>query len=180
VSAFDPFTGDTECFRDVRARMTHSNTIRVIAAEPTAALRIAVWAADMMHRADGWTQPTLGGRVGGVTRALNAWFAVKSKVFPRSGWLWLFVAGLAATCGAALRQAGFPGQLAYIGFVSTIGCATEIAVAVLGDGTGDPRRHLFLANVLFDLAVLACANLIIVAGLGGGRAAVWAHLSRRR
>jgi hypothetical protein len=35
-------------------------------------------------------------------------------------------------------------------------------VQVLGDGRADITKHLFLANVLFDLAAIAALNVVVV------------------
>ena len=56
----------------------------------------------------------------------------------------------------------FERQLALIGLVATLACVVDMNVAVLGDGQREIVKHLFLANVLFDLAAIAAVNLVVV------------------
>ena len=56
----------------------------------------------------------------------------------------------------------FAQPLALIGLLATLACFVDMNVQVLGDGRADITKHLFLANVLFDLAAIAALNVVVV------------------
>ncbi len=54
-------------------------------------------------------------------------------------------------------------ELAQVGLLATLTCLVDMTVQVLGDGRADVLKHMFLANVLFDIAVIAALNLGVIA-----------------
>ena len=42
-----------------------------------------------------------------------------------------------------------------MGLPATLATAADLAVALLGDGTHEIIKHLYFANLLFDLALIA-------------------------
>ncbi len=101
----------------------------------------------------------------GYARALNVWSWLKFHCFPTG---YAFVAAIAAYAvafAAALRKERFQGpaaDLSLIGLMATVACVTDACVTICGDGKASLIKHLFLANLLFDVATIA---LLGVAGL---------------
>ncbi len=95
---------------------------------------------------------------------MNLWSVIKTAVFPR-GWFFigtLVLFGLLA--GLAMKQPGFVGALGTLALLLSIASFFEVNVAMLGEGMADLVKHLFLANLSFDLALVAVLGLL-AAGL---------------
>jgi hypothetical protein len=73
----------------------------------------------------------------------------------------LFVMWLAYSA----RQGGVYHDLALVGILACVACACDMAVAILGDGQWELVRHLFLANVLFDVALIATGASLALWGI---------------
>jgi hypothetical protein len=103
----------------------------------------------------------------------NAWGELQVRLFPRGAWLWLALAALAVWSARELasgrRERGGP---ALVVLYSTLACAAEIVVNVLGDGAAGRVRHLVAADLLLSSALLGAAWLALVvrAGRSGARA----------
>jgi hypothetical protein len=86
---------------------------------------------------------------------LNAWSTIKYAAFPTGVALlvvlacfvfWFLISpGLLPSCP----------EISLAGLVATLGCGVDMLVAILGDGKFELIKHLFLANVLFDIAAIA-------------------------
>jgi hypothetical protein len=86
---------------------------------------------------------------------LNVWSWAQFHAFPR-GWLLLgslFLLGTLAISG--LRRAGLEGEASLVVLVAVVACVMEMTVAIVGDGRQELIKHLFLANVLFSIALIA-------------------------
>ena len=83
----------------------------------------------------------------------NLWSRVKYAVFPRGGALVAYLAAIVVlfvlTRGAAEILA-----LRYTALFCSATCASQIAVAVFGDGREEIIKHLYLANVAFDASLI--------------------------
>ena len=106
----------------------------------------------------------------------NVWSSVKFHWFPTGG---TFVFCLAVFAGWFAWNLRAPErtmqEIAAVGLIVTVGCAIDMAVAILGDGCNELIKHLLLANLLFDLAAVAFVAGVAVraqARWGGGRASV--------
>jgi hypothetical protein len=165
-------------------RLSYLKVLRVAWAEPSAMLRMLLFAADKMQdiignevgrlasgdprsghtlavpynvAVDDWWNP-----VSKAVNPMSLWSFVKFYYFPRG---YAFLAALvayAAAFAAILRREGFLGDLAQIGLSTTLACAVDVCVAVCGEGKCGLIKHLFLANLLFDVATIA---LVAVVGL---------------
>jgi hypothetical protein len=90
--------------------------------------------------------------------ALNLWARLKYAAFPRGALLVLILAFFLATFASlSLRARPAGALLARLGLLVTLAIPLDVTVAVLGDGCYELIKHLLLANVLFDLALILFA-----------------------
>lgn len=139
-------------------------TVRVLLREPAIIPKIPALAAERMQI----TQPEGLGNRAADSRGPNrwpaiivAWSALKARAFPRGPALFVALAAYAALCLSRQRRGGLTGDLAFVGIIAAIGCLAAMIVAVLGDGRQELVKHLFVANVAFDVATLAALNVAI-------------------
>ena len=93
---------------------------------------------------------------------LNLWAAVKFRLFPTGYalaftlicFLFWFLWNLK---GNDIKQ-----DLALIGLMSTVACIADMIIAILGDGIVELVRHLFLSNLLFDIALIAFFSSVLL------------------
>jgi hypothetical protein len=93
---------------------------------------------------------------------LNAWSRIKANYFPRGYpllFLLFFWIGLFAWNS---QQPGSRGEAAALGLLASCACIVDMAVAYFGDGRADITKHLFLANLLFDIAILAFIAWLVI------------------
>ena len=102
-----------------------------------------------------WNPPQVGGWA-------NLWSNVKFHVFPTGIPLAFTLAVFAWFCAWRLRAPGTGGDLALVGLLATLASVADLAVAMLGEGRHELIKHLYLANLLFDLAAIACVNGVLV------------------
>jgi hypothetical protein len=168
-------------FLDCRSnRISFCSTLRVARSEPDAMLRMLMFAADNMQdisveevgqraafdprqlpRATPpcdactvrWWDPR-------STEPLNSWSFLKYHAFPTGGALVLTLVVYAAVFLALLRGQGFSAELALVGLMTTLACVADGCVAICGDGKCGLIKHLFLANLLFDIATIALVALL--------------------
>jgi hypothetical protein len=95
------------------------------------------------------------------TMPLNLWAALKFRFFPTGYALLVTLVVFAGWFTLNLRGTDFYQESAIIGLMSTIACTVDMAVAILGEGKADLIKHLFLANVLFDIAAIAFLNMLL-------------------
>ena len=92
----------------------------------------------------------------------NAWSDVKFHCFPTGLPLALTLIGLAAFSAWRLRAPGPGGGLALAGLLCSLATVADLAVAMLGEGRHELIKHLYFANLLFDLAAIAGVNDVLV------------------
>ena len=163
------------------AQMTFRNTLSTLAHEPSIFWRMGSFSLESMqdisleylgkYAADDPRQrnrPPWRGIGNGSEQRLwdapqestpaNLWSNVKFHLFPTGLSLALTLAGFAAFCAWRLRAPGTAGDLALAGLLTTLATVADMAVAMLGEGRHELIKHLYLSNLLFDLAAIACLN----------------------
>jgi len=93
---------------------------------------------------------------------LNQWAILKFKFFPKGYSLFVILIVFALWFTANLKRAGIFRDLALVGLLSTIASLTDMTIAIFGDGKHEIVKHLFLSNVLFDIALIAFINSILL------------------
>jgi hypothetical protein len=172
------------CYFEYRSHLKPWNAPRVLLREPLAVVRMMNHAAQQMQdisidylakrAADHpeYTRPVdylvaaeHRYHHGNSRTILNAWSTFKFALFPTGGWFWgaALFAGVCYLWG--LRQRGWAREISIVGLVAMIGCLVDMFVALLGDGRYELIKHLFLANVLFDVGAIALLTLGLTYGL---------------
>lgn len=161
----------TDIAKSHRSALSFSTTLRIIAREPTILWRMAVYAAANMQTA---SPSYLGQRSANdpstKSGALaNLWSEMKLAFFPRGYALYATLFAYIVLFAAAVRSAAPRRELATVGLLASIACLVDMNVAILGDGRYELVKHLFLANLLFDLATITAANVVVIYLVGLAR-----------
>jgi hypothetical protein len=175
------------CAEQHPASYSRANTLRLLAAEPVVVPRMIGFAADSMQdlsleylgkyeRGDPRvvTLPRTGPSswVSAIRRDFysqypgppwNLWSAVKYRLFPRGVALFAYLlSALVFFMFARDRRVGAP--LRYAGVFSVLVCFSQMVVDVFGDGKEEMIKHLYLANIAFDVSlVLLAAGVLMLA-----------------
>ena len=93
--------------------------------------------------------------------AWNLWSSIKYHGFPRGRALFVYLVVAAALFGSML---GSRDRLAlrYVGLFCLFTCASQMAVAILGDGKEEIIKHLYLANVAFDASLILLVGAVLI------------------
>jgi hypothetical protein len=165
-----PYTppGDA-CLAMYRSKLTLINTLSVIVREPAILLRMTEDVANSMQK------PTVAGLVRRASTdpgpipppGFDLWSRIKQGLFPQGWALWGTLIAYAVLFLWLRRCAGIRGELAQIGLIATLALPVEMYIAIIGDGPLDLLKHLFFANILFDVATLALLGLAVIGGVRG-------------
>lgn len=166
----------SECFAKYQYQMTHLNTFKVIYREPAVIFRMLKYVLDNMQTVTldylgkysfddprTRTVPLIAYDLErGSWTPLNLWALLKLTFFPKGYALALVLIVFTGWFIFGLKQTGFYWDLAIVGLISTIACVADMIVAILGDGKHELIKHLFLSNVLFDIAAILFLNGVLV------------------
>jgi hypothetical protein len=185
------------CLTRYQDQISYKNTILVLGREPVIVVRLWKFAFDHMQDLSvdylgkysfedprSQTSPpivTLEQRfwrpaTEGIL--LNLWAKWKFELFP-TGYILMFVLiGFLLWFLWQRKKQGLQQDLALIGLLCTLACLVDTTIVIVGDGVVELVRHLFLSNLLFDVALLAFANSLLLAGIDRGLPALRSRLSR--
>jgi hypothetical protein len=99
------------------------------------------------------------------SKLLNPWTRIKFKFFPIGYALALTLIGFLIWFTWKIKDNGIQQDLALVGLLSTIACIADTLIAILGDGKSELIKHLLLSNILFDIALVAFLNSVLLFGL---------------
>lgn len=141
------------------------DTIIVLAREPLIVPRMLAFVAGQMQATRleylGKRAPSDGAR-GPTPSVLRVWSIMKERFFPR-GFALLLALGIGLALNACSVRGRTPrADLAFVGLLTCAACLIDMVVAFLGDGRQELTKHLLLANILFDVALIA--SLGVAAG----------------
>jgi len=160
-SAFDEVGGI--CWRDRKNNISRGDLVAIVAREPILVVKGLDSAASAMQDL---TFPTARVRAEepppaeARTPLLNAWSLVKQTIFPRGGLLIMTLLTYLAAAAWTLRSGGLRSDLGALGLMLTVATGVDMAVAFFGDGFQELEKHLFVANLTFDLATIAMIGLL--------------------
>ncbi len=162
-------------------KLSHLNTLHVLWKEPVILFRVAAHAAGNMQdvsldylgkyayndprsKLEGAIVPDceMRSETPPPWSACNLWAALKFRIFPIGYVFFLTCFFYIIFFGVGLGQPGICGELSIIGLFAALACAVDMLIAILGDGRSELIKHLFLANLLFDIATIACFNLAVL------------------
>jgi hypothetical protein len=160
---------------------TFENTLRVIAKEPFIVFREFHFAAENMNNItldylgrfaemdprdleykkrieDGIVQ-------GGVIQLWDLphfWSSFKLSFFPKGKLFHLAWLSYLAIFITGFRFKGIAQELSIIGIIAVAISLSSMTVAILGDGRYELTKHLFTANIFFDIATIAWGNVVLL------------------
>lgn len=165
-SAFDEVGGI--CWRDRKDDVSRADLVGIVARELILVPRALTSAASAMQdltfpsaRVRAEEPPQAESR----TPLLNSWSLAKRAIFPRGGLLIVTLLAYLAASVWALRAGGLRGDLGALGLMLTLATGVDMAVAFFGDGFQELDKHLFVANLTFDLATVALVGLLTTVAL---------------
>jgi hypothetical protein len=154
------------CVEQFGDKVSFLSTVQVILHEPIILFRIIRFSAKNMQTTNLELGKTASGgpRLTELQTALTSgWALLKEALFPRGIGLLATLAGFTVLFSVSLwRARSFQRELALFGLLATLACLVDMNVQVLGDGRADILKHMFLANVLFDIALIAAFNLGVI------------------
>jgi hypothetical protein len=155
-------------FTKYKERMTYQSTLDVIYHEPMVLFNCFKYALDNMQK----TNLTYLGKYAfddprnaeknSVESLLNLWGLLKLKFFPVGYSLAFVLVGFLCWFIIGLKQTGLYHDLSIIGLLCSIACIIDMFVAILGDGKLELPKHLFLSNVLFDIAIIVFLSNVLL------------------
>ncbi len=159
-------TTGKKCVEQFADKISFLSTAQVILHEPIILLRLVRFSVQNMQK----ITVDLGKYAHGaphLTRLQSVltgvWSSLKERFFPRGPGLLATLVFFTGLFGLSLKRShGMPRDLALLGLLATLACFVDLTVQVLGDGQADIIKHLFLANVLFDLAAIAALNVGVI------------------
>lgn len=168
-----------ECKREVEGVLGWIEFCRILYKEPLLLFRMLEAAAEHMHviKVDylgifAENDPRTLTPMSTGFNIFEIWTKIK-LLFPR-GWFclaWLFICG--SICWITSGRDDEAGDLGIIGIVTAAGALFDILMIFVGEGLHEIEKHLFLANVTFDIATIATLNIGLLS-LNN----VWARLTR--
>jgi hypothetical protein len=155
-------------FAKYQEQMTYRNTLNVIYKEPEVLLKFYKYALEHMQKVNldylgKYALDDPQNVENSSCRPLpNPWGSLKLNFFPLGYTLAFVLMAFIGWFVFSLKQIGFYQDFAIVGLLSTIACIADMGVAILGDGKQELIKHLFLANVLFDLAAIVFLNGVLI------------------
>lgn len=148
------------CFEELAPHSSHAKAALVYLREPAALLRALSFSAASMHdiALETYGRRNLEGIPGPAVEP-TLWSWVK-QLLPAGGWHFAMLAAfslLFVLLSRVPRLASF----ALAGQFLTAISLSQTAIAVLGDGTAEIRKHLLVANLSFDLALMLAVVLCL-------------------
>ncbi len=150
-----------ECVSEYRDRLSYLNTINVIYREPVVMFRMLKYVLDNMQVVSldylgkfsiddprSQTSPPV------YSPRLNLWAELKFQFFPKGYALSIALIAFAIWFILSFKRLGIYQDFALVGLMVTIACVFDMTIAILGDGKQELVKHLFLSNVLFDIAAI--------------------------
>lgn len=96
------------------------------------------------------------------TSKFNLWSYIKFHTFPTGNLLFVTLAIWIVWFIQRLISRGKDYPLAAIGLLVSVACVVDMFLVIFGAGKFEVIKHLFLANVLFDMALLAFLNSLLI------------------
>lgn len=159
--AFDAI--GSQCLAKYVDRISIPKTLLVLVREPGTLFRMMIHVADNMQEVslDYLGKYSIDHPVEADRIPLNFWSKTKLDFFPKGYLLWLTIILYLIIFISSLGKGGMTYELALVGLLTTVALFVDMLVSILGDGRQELVKHLFLSNVLFDVASIAALNVLV-------------------
>ena len=159
-------TVGANCYVKYRDRLSFLVDIHLLLSEPLIFPRILkTAAAEIQDISLGFSKYAEGGpdRISiHLPMELNFWSRMKASYFPRGYPLLFLLVSWIGLFAWNISQPGFRGEAAALGLLASCACLVDMLVAYIGDGRSELTKHLFLSNLLFDIALLAFFAWLVI------------------
>ncbi|GIV64143.1 MAG: hypothetical protein KatS3mg045_1482 [Bellilinea sp.] len=93
---------------------------------------------------------------------LNLWSTLKKSIFPKGIFLLVLILFYIFLIGYLIITSSFHKQNSFSisAFLFSTACLLEMGISIIGDGRQELIKHLFAANLCFDLAMISIFGLI--------------------
>ena len=172
----------SKCLDQIHDRLSFINTFRVIWKEPVVMVRMLKYVFSNMQdvsldylgrysiddpRNNSFTHISEGIETryrasGRGSPILNLWASIKYKCFPRGVALIIVLIIFIIGFSLKLRRSNLHQSISLVGLLATVACITDMTITILGDGKYELIKHLFMSNILFDIAALAFLNNVLI------------------
>ena len=96
-------------------------------------------------------------------RILTLWSVIKSSIFPRGVWFFIFIAFASIVFYFNVQSnSELISVFSYSGLFCTVICLFDMIVAILGEGKGELHKHLLLSNLSFDITFLLFVSILLL------------------
>jgi len=162
--AFDAI--GSQCQEKYVDRISIPETLLVLVREPGTLFRMMIHVAENMQKVslDYLGKYSIDNPIEAHRIPLNYWSKAKSSSFPKGYLLWLTLILYLVIFISSLGKGGMTYELALVGLLATVALFVDMQVSILGDGRQELVKHLFLSNVLFDVASIAALNVLVLQG----------------
>jgi hypothetical protein len=154
------------CIAKIHSQMSYSNTAKVILSEPKVISRLFAYVSGNMQNY--WPNLSFcnldSDAICPPSGLLNIWNQLKSNWFPSGNLFWVGFVLLLIIASKGLRYPGIVSDLGWICLICLTAMIMDMVIAFLGDGKQEIVKHLFLSNLLFDLAAIFGLNIGILWG----------------
>jgi hypothetical protein len=157
-----------ECRQKAKEVTTWLNLAKVILHEPIIVAKMLNASAHNMHVI---ALPYLGIfnehdprlRIGSGTGPMeNVWLTIKS-VFPRGSIIFLWIVTNCFICCMFIKsKSDLMFGLGIVGFLSGIATILDMLVVPIGEGLYELHKHLFMANLMFDINIIFTLNVVFL------------------
>ena len=161
----------SRCLAVFSERIDRKMLAMILIGEPTILFKQFIYGTSQLQklglRGSDYYAYNLGNYAPGESRPpgaelLNAWSTIKSYGFPK-GWGVIFaILIFGFILGYNVRYSGWVSRLAWSGFMLLGALILEIMITLNGDGKYEVVKHLFLANMIFDLLLILAINMLLI------------------
>jgi len=161
----------TACYQKYREQVSFYSLVKVILREPKILIHHAERLANTMQKTDnGRGKYAVGDGSPHNEILYNGWALLKQEFFPQ-GWsfYWFLLAEGLITLFLKWRNS-YPliRDLSTLNLVLLLACWLDMWIAIFGDGIADLVKHLFLANIMFDISILVTLAMTGIALVESG------------
>jgi len=157
------------CRRRAKEVVKLVNLVKVLLHEPALIVRMLNAAAQNMHVI---ALPYLGtfsehdprGRTGYQPGLIESVWLTMKKALPRGPlvFLWLMINWFISWRAIRKSKSDLIIAIGIIGVLAAITAFLDMMVAVLGEGLYELQKHLFMANLMFDISTICSCNIILL------------------
>lgn len=156
---------DQICFEKYKNNTSLSQLIQIYISEPGVFLNSLVYTASNMQnlRLDYLGNYQRGDQTQYRKNKLNLWSEIKKLVFPKGLFLLLLTITIITVLAFFVKKekTNPRNTFCYLTIMFLSACVLDMIIAIIGDGRQELTKHLFAANLCFDLGTISFLGFIL-------------------